>query len=472
MKEKFPKGERIIMLEDPGTGNWILAIVLIVLLIVVEMFIYLCRAALMALTDTRAQEMTESEKSSVRRLISHKDHVFLSMSYGSIFVTLVVATISELEFGTRLAAVFARSGMGATLAIWLSGFIICITAALVMMSVAGIIPRRIGRMKPSGVLKRFSGFALILYYLNIPFVKIAEGISLFIMKLTGIDRLKEEEQATEAEILSMVDAGEESGTIENDQSEYIKNIFEFDDVYVSDLMTHRTDVTAIDASASIDQFRILAQEEGYSRIPVYEEDIDNVIGVAYSKDMLQFVGEDVPMRLKVRDIMHEPFYVPETMPCDKLFKDMNQKRVQIAIAVDEYGGTAGIITLEDIMESIFGSIRDEYDEEETDEVSEVTDNVYLIEGTTDIEDVEESLGITIPRDDDYDTVGGFLIAILGFIPEDGTEAEIDYEGFHWTAMDVDDRRIGKIRAEKQAESPSDVEKEENAEERSPSVKKS
>ena len=307
-------------------------------------------------------------------------------------------------------------------------------------------PRRIGKRKPVSVLTRFAGIALFLYYLNWPIVKVADGFSSLLMKLLGLERLKPEENVTEAEILSLVDAGEETGTIENDQRELIKNIFEFDDVYVSDLMTHRTDMTAIEAGANIAQLRELAQEEGYSRIPVYRDDLDDIVGVAYIKDLLKFIGTEVPPRVKVEDIMREAMFVPESMRCDKLFKSMNEKRVQLAVAVDEYGGTAGIITLEDLLESIFGSIQDEYDDEQ-ESITQLDENRFTIDGTTDIEAVEELLGISIPEGD-YDTLGGFLISLLGFIPEDGSVAQVDYENVHFIATEVEDRRIGKVLAEK------------------------
>ena len=151
--------------------------------------------------------------------------------------------------------------------------------------------------------------------------------------------------------------------------------------------------------------------------------------------------------IKASEIMRKAFYVPETMRCDKLFRSMNEKHVQMAVAVDEYGGTAGIITMEDLIESIFGSIQDEYDDEEEEEIRKTGDGTYEMDGTLDVEDVAEKLGIEIPEDDDYDTIGGFLISILGFIPEDGTEASAEFGGYSWTAKEVEDRRIGKVCAE-------------------------
>ena len=426
-------------MADPGPVNLTACIVCLVIIVILEDFIYLCRAALMALPETRAQELLESEKKSVQRLIRHKDDVFLSMSFGSIFLTLLFAAIAMVAFGLKLADAIGTL-IGRIL-------IVCLAEALIMMSVAGIVPRKIGRKRPVGVLKRFAAPALVFYWINRPAVVVSNAISLLITRMTGIDHMKEEDNITEAEILSMVDSGEESGTIENGQSEYIKNIFAFDDVFVSDLMTHRTDVTAVETGCPVQELNRVAQEEGYSRIPVYEEDIDNIVGIAYIKDLLPYVGKEMTTHIKASEIMRKAFYVPETMRCDKLFRSMNEKHVQMAVAVDEYGGTAGIITMEDLIESIFGSIQDEYDDEEEEEIRKTGDGTYEMDGTLDVEDVAEKLGIEIPEDDDYDTIGGFLISILGFIPEDGTEASAEFGGYSWTAKEVEDRRIGKVCAE-------------------------
>ena len=254
------------------------------------------------------------------------------------------------------------------------------------------------------------------------------------------------EKVTEEEIRSMVSAGEETGAIENDQSTMINNIFEFDDANVSDIMTHRTDVSAIEKNDGILALRDLAVEEGYSRIPVFEEDIDNIVGIAYIKDLLKYVGKNVPKSLTISKIMRKAMYVPETMTCSMLFTKMCDSHNQMAIVVDEYGGTAGLITMEDLLESIVGNIQDEYDDEE-DEIKRIDENIFTVDGTTDIEDVEKLLNCQIPEGD-YDTIAGFIISILGYIPEDGTTSEATYENLKFTVLDVEDKRIGTVKIER------------------------
>ena len=251
---------------------------------------------------------------------------------------------------------------------------------------------------------------------------------------------------TEEEIRSMVDAGEEIGAIENDQREMINNIFEFDDSTASDLMVHRTDITAADKKDGIARLRDLAIEEGYSRIPVFDEDIDNIVGIAYIKDILKYVDKKAPKTLTVGDIMRKAMYVPEAIKCSALFEKMRDSHMQMAIVVDEYGGTAGLVTMEDLLEAIVGSIQDEYDHEE-DEITQIDENVFTVDGSTDIDEIEDLLQVKMP-DGEFDTIGGFMISLLGYIPEEGSVSEADYANLHLTAFDVEDRRIGKIKIER------------------------
>ena len=210
-------------------------------------------------------------------------------------------------------------------------------------------------------------------------------------------------------------------------------------------MTHRTDMACVDAEDSLAEAISVAIEEGYSRIPVYEEDPDNVIGILYIKDLLKYVGNTLPKHKGLKEIMRKAYYVPESKRCGALFSEMTEKHVQMAIVVDEYGGTAGIVTLEDILEAIVGNIQDEYDNED-EEISKIDETTFTMDGVTDLEEVEEQLGIEFPEDD-YDTLGGFIISLLGFLPQDGDMNAVEYKNIRFTVLNVDERRIGKVKVE-------------------------
>lgn len=262
-----------------------------------------------------------------------------------------------------------------------------------------------------------------------------------------IGKLFGKESTTEDEIRQLVDEDEQRGDLEVSQREMINNIFEFDDLNAGDIMTHRTDIEAVEDTAEISDAAALSMQAGYSRIPVYHEDLDNIRGILYVKDLLKFVGHKISSDEKLTDYIREPMFVPETIPCGKLFAKMTETRIQMAIVVDEYGGTAGLVTMEDLLESIVGNIMDEYDDEEN-EVTQIDDKTYTFDGSAEIEEVEKVLGIKLPEGD-YDTLAGFVINLLGFLPT-GKEKEnvsVSYENVKFTVLRVEERRIELIKAE-------------------------
>ena len=266
---------------------------------------------------------------------------------------------------------------------------------------------------------------------------------------SGLLKFFKKESSTEEEIKQLVEGDEQVGELEKNQRDMINNIFEFDDLNAGDIMTHRTDIDAVDVNDSLDDVVKIAIEHGRSRIPVYKEDLDDICGIIYVKDLLKFVGCEISSEEKLTDYIRTPLFVPETIPCGKLFAQMTETRIMLAIVVDEYGGTAGLVTMEDVLESIVGNIRDEYDDEEKELVTRIDENTYTFDGIADIDEVEKILGIKIPEGD-YDTLAGFVINLLGFLPTgDSTEQAVAaYEGFTFTVLEVDERRIEKIKAVK------------------------
>lgn len=262
-----------------------------------------------------------------------------------------------------------------------------------------------------------------------------------------IDRLFKRESTTKEEIRQLVDEDQAKGELEASQREMIHNIFDFDRLCAEDIMTHRTEIEAVEETATIGYAAAFALEAGCSRIPVFHEDLDNVQGILYVKDLLPFVGKPVPAGTRLTDYVREPLFVPESIPCGKLFATMTDKRIQMAIVVDEYGGTAGLVTMEDILESIVGNIMDEYDEEEAD-VIQTGEHTFTFDGSVDMDDAEKALGVPLPEGD-YDTLAGFLISRLGYLPT-GKETQpvtVDYENVHFTVCGVEERRIERIKAE-------------------------
>ena len=247
---------------------------------------------------------------------------------------------------------------------------------------------------------------------------------------------------TEEEIKMMVDQGEENGTIEEDEKEYINNVFEFNDITVSEIMTHRTDIFAVDINTSPGELleEIIKDDCKHSRIPVYDETIDEIKGILYVKDIIKNINKKT---FKIKNIMKEAYFVSQSKLINELFKELQKNKKQIAIIVDEYGGTAGLITMEDILEEIVGDIYDEYDEIE-EEYEKIDDKTYIISGSMPIYDVNKLLEAHIPEGD-YDTLSGYLQEELGRIPTEEEMPTVETEELTFKIEEYEDKRILKVK---------------------------
>ena len=268
----------------------------------------------------------------------------------------------------------------------------------------------------------------------------------FIGRLFGSKNADQRQAETEEEILSLVEEGQEQGLIEDDTKSFIENIFDFDDTVAYEIMTHRRDMTTLEDTDSLEEVVRAAVESGHSRIPVYHGDVDSIIGMLYVKDLLRYVGSPAPGDFRLRSILRPALFVPRTKDCRSLFAYMQKHRIQIAIVVDEYGGTEGIISLEDLIEDILGNIRDEYDDEE-DEVRMIDEGKFTIDGGMSIEDAEDLTGTKF-SDSDSETVAGFILDKLGRIPSPGEQPYIESDGLRFTVLRTDDRRITEVLIEK------------------------
>lgn len=265
-------------------------------------------------------------------------------------------------------------------------------------------------------------------------------------RLFGSKDADQKQAETEEEILSLVEEGQEKGLIEDDTKNIIENVFDFDDTVAYEIMTHRRDMTSLEDTDSLDQVVATAIESGHSRIPVWHGDIDNIVGILYVKDLLKYVGKPAPSDFRLRALLRPAMFVPRTKDCRSLFAFMQKHRTQIAVVVDEYGGTEGVITLEDLIEDILGNIRDEYDDEE-DEIRRLDDGRYTVDGSTSLDDVEELTGVTL-SESDSETVAGFILDKLGRIPSSDEQPYIESDGLRFTALRTDERRILEVLIER------------------------
>ena len=259
-------------------------------------------------------------------------------------------------------------------------------------------------------------------------------------KIFGVSE-KDEEIVTEEEIKMMVDEGEEKGSIEENERELINNVFEFNDITVSEIMTHRTDIYALDINMSVNELIEELDEYKYSRIPVYEETIDEIKGILYLKDLLKYFKSK--KNLKLKNIIRPAYFVAQSKPIDELFKELQKNNNQMAIILDEYGGTAGLITMEDILEELVGDIFDEYDDIES-EYEKIDENTYLVSGSINISDLSKLLQVEI-EEGDYETLSGYLQEKLGRIPEDEEKPVIETSKVTYKIEEYEDKRIVKVK---------------------------
>lgn len=303
-----------------------------------------------------------------------------------------------------------------------------------------LVPKRIAMKNSEKFARAVCGFISGLATALKPIVWFMTVSTNGVLRLCGINPHEEETPVSEDDILLMIDIGEEKGTIDADEKEMIENIFEFNDTTANEIMIHRTSVTFIDAASPIDTILNTIKESGYSRFPVYEDNQDNVIGILRAREFLMGIHKNPDLDIKT--ILTPPKFVHESVRADVLFKDMQKTHVHMCIVVDEFGGTSGILTLEDLLEEIVGNIYDELDEQNKPDITKLEDNLWRIAGSTQLDDISESLDIEIDYEtEEYKTLGGLVFSEMPSIPDDGTLPEVDVKGLHIKVEKITDLRV-------------------------------
>lgn len=441
-------------MDDPGSmsaGNIIVKLVILLVLILVNAFFAMSELAIISLNDNKIDKMAEDGNKKAKKIVKLTESSSKFLSTIQIGVTLagfLTSASASTTFASMitdaLRGTVVYNALGEGLINGIAVVIVTIIMSYFSLVLGELVPKKIAMQVPEKISFKIVDILLFFSKLFAPLVKILSVSTNAVVRLLGFNPHADEETVTEEEIRMMVDVGGEKGVIEDVQKEMINNIFEFDDLDAGDIMTHRTDMVAVEVGDDLSEVVDTAVSEGYSRIPVYEDDQDNIIGIVYVKDLLAYVGKKLPAK-SLRDIMRTPMYVPESKICGDLFKEMTEKRTQMAVVVDEYGGTAGIVTLEDIVEAIVGNIQDEYDDED-EEISKINETTFTIDGMTNLEEVAELTGTELPEGS-YDTVAGFIIKELGLLPEEGKTYEVNYKNLKLTVLSVDERRIDKVRVE-------------------------
>lgn len=436
-------------MDDPG--SIILKLLLLLILILVNAFFAMSEMAVVSLNDNKLRKMAEEgnkKAAQVLRLTENSSKFLSTIQIGVTLAGFLTSASAATTFADMLTdwltVQFAiSSDMGLAAINGLSVVLITLLMSYFSLVLGELVPKRIALNNPEGISLAVAGVLLFFKAVLSPVVALLSASTNLVLRIIGIDPNAEQQEVTEEEVLMMVDAVEESGVIEESQKEMINNIFEFHDIVAAEVMTHRTDMCAVELRDSIEDVINLATERGYSRIPVYEEELDNIRGLVYVKDLLRYVGHELPTDGNLLEqIMREAYFVPESKRCGTLFTEMTERRLQMVIVSDEYGGVAGLVTMEDLLEAIVGNMQDEYDNED-EEFTQVDKDTFHIDGVMSLDEVEDELGIKLP-DGDYDTIGGMVMDLLGRIPGEDETPSVEVGGFSFTVTAMDERRIEEI----------------------------
>ncbi len=423
-----------------------------IILLVIEYIMSKTIAALGNLSETELKESIEEnpkmkivvkvieelqEKNNLLLGILTSINIIIGILYGKMFYPVFKGILNVLQIKKERMFFYIAFQI-----VWI------IMIIYIVILFGNILPGKLGLKNSKKTVDKNIVFFNKFLKLWRPFGKLIKISIHFMLRCMGIKPEEVEDNLTEDEIISVVNEGLEQGVLEDSEVEMISNIIEFDEKEVRDIMTHRKKIIALDSTMTVEDALKYILETTYSRFPVYEDDIDNVIGMLYLKDITKYYvmhGKAEEKQIPIIKLAKPPYLVPDTQGIDILFHDMQLKNVHMAVAIDEYGQTAGIVAMEDILEEIVGNISDEFDIEEK-MIIKQNEERYFMKGLAPLEEVEEELGINMEEEqEDYETLNGLLISLLGHIPEDDERATVEYKGYLFHILDVQNKMIRYVR---------------------------
>ena len=437
-------------------------IIILIILVLINAFFAASEIAFISLNDAKIDiEAKDGNKKAkkIKKMLENPSKFLATIQIGITFAGFLSSAFAAENFAGELAPVLYNWIPNINIAVWNKIAIIIITIILSYFTLifGELVPKRLAMKYSEKIAYGSVGIIRAISIIMSPFVKFLTFSTNIVSKVFGVSE-NEEETVTEEEIRMMVDVGEEKGTIDEEEKTMINNVFEFNDKIVSEIMIPRTEIYAVDMNLSISEaIEEMTENEDfrYSRIVVYNENIDDVKGIVYLKDIL-LSGKN--KNTKIKNLVKEAYFVPDTKPVNELFEELRRNRKQIAIAVDEYGGTSGLVTMEDILEEIVGEIYDEYDEVE-DIYQEIDENTFILSGSMAIYEVEGLLNIEI-EDGDYDTLSGYLIEELGRIPaENEKKIVVETPEITYKIEEIKDKRITRVKACKNNPKKDEIEEE-------------
>ena len=417
-----------------------------IILILLNAYFAATEIAYISLNDAKvSKQAKEGNKKAkqIESMLKNPSKFLATIQIGITFAGFLSSAFASDAFADVLAPALHNLIPAVSLDVWQGISIILITIILSFFTLVfgELVPKRLAMKYYEKIAYGTIGVIRGISIFTSPFVKLLTVTTNMISKIFGVSE-DEEEIVTEEEIKMMIDEGEEKGTIEQEEKELLNNVFAFNDIIVSEIMTPRTDMFAIEINEDLNEILDKIDDYKYSRIPVYEENIDDIQGVLFIKDILKEMRES--KKIDIRKIMREPYYVPESKEIDELFRELQNSKQQMAIVIDEYGGTAGLITMEDIIEELMGNILDEYDDDEEIDYQKIDEHTYLLNGSLSLYYIKRLLNVDIPEGD-YDTLSGYLLEKLGRIPEDDEKVIIEDGDLTYKIEEYEDKRIKYVK---------------------------
>ena len=385
----------------------------------------------------------EDSKDLTERFLEKEEDLILTCSLYRLIFNMCILLV--------LVAVFThRSDPADTSRYVLDLFLAAIVAFAIFSVFSLAIPHAWAKYAGEKILSRTYRIVMLFAFITSPILYIFKLYDGFVRRLAGIAETtpEEEHEEKQEEFLTGLEQHRTDGVLDEEEQEMIENVLELSSSTADEIMTPRTDIVAAEVNSDLQQVLQIITSGGHTRIPVFEENIDNIVGLIYAKDLLAEIGKD-PVDFKLREKMRKVYFVPETKPLRVLLHEFQNQKLHIAVVLDEYGGTAGIVTLEDILEELVGEITDEYEETPAEPIKKIDENTIDADARTYIDDLNDEFDLNLPEDEDYETIGGFVFSRLGYIPK--ANESFDYENLKFTIASAEARKIKRIRIQKISE---------------------
>jgi len=424
-------------------------IMLLIVLIAINAFFAASEIALISLNDNKVRIQAEAgdrKSQKLQGLLKEPSRFLATIQIGITLAGFLASAFAAESFADPLAAYLDQYQMAVSGETLKTIIVVLITLILSYFTLVfgELVPKRVAMKKSEAIAYKVVGPLVLLSKVTSPFVKLLTLSTNLIVRLFGIDPHSVDDDVTEEEIRMMVDVGEEKGAIDQHEKAMINNVFEFNNKTAEDIMTHRMELAALPVTASLEDLMELNQAEHYSRIPIYVDTIDQISGILHVKDLIPLISKEGNKPFALESYLRKPTFIPIHKKVNEIFSDLQKARTHMAIVVDEYGGTAGIVTMEDLVEEILGNIADEYDDDEDDEILRIDDKTFEVKGTISLYELERILDVELPTED-FETLNGFFIHLLGGdIPPKDQVSRATYKDIQLTTLLVSEKRIEKI----------------------------